>query len=61
MTCDRYYKKVCYIGTNVESKNTITYYIYTTKLSLLLSLLAFYCCQSQTSFIPIRYTLIHSQ
>ena len=56
MTCDRYYNKVCYMGTNVESKNTITYCIYTTKLSLLLSLLAFYCCQSQTSFIPIRYT-----
>ena len=41
MTHDRYYNKLCYKGTNVESKNTITYCICRTKVSLLPSLLAF--------------------
>ena len=64
MTHDKYYNKLCYIETNVESKNTITYCICRTKVSLLPSLLDFCCCHSdvsQTSFIPIQYTLMHTQ
>ena len=62
MTHDRYYNKLCCKGTNDESKNTIIYCICRTKVSLLPSLLAFYCCHSDIShkLASYQYNIINA-